>query len=137
VTSATEAQLLRLLAQAAAIPPERRRPIAQGDVLCLPVTPAADLPAGLMLLTAPLAIIPEGHGHQVVPIAGDSGSVLWAPVVGDPHVIGVLEIIGNAGACLEQPRGDDRHLPLVVPPGRWELRRQRVTGKRAPVWVVD
>ena len=97
-------------------------PAAQGDLLFMPSR--REMPHWTQPLHQPLDLISEGNGHRMDP----TGRVRYAPlnggIHGSDHVIGVLDIGPDATCLIGQPRGRDRHQPLVLGPGLWEIRRQ-------------
>ena len=97
---------------------------AQGDLLLRRIT---TLPAGAIPVAAERGSFIVAHsetGHNHV-IAERPNVKLYT--TGDPLVsyLEVIEATDAAEALLEHLRGHDKHETLAIPPGVFELRRQR------------
>lgn len=100
------------------------RPAAQGDLLLRRID---KLPEGLKPMATEkgafvVAHSETGHNHIIMERPGIK------VYTGDDSMVSYLEVIeatDKTEALLEHLRGHDTHETLVIPPGIYELRRQR------------
>ena len=97
------------------------RPVAQGDLLFVPV-PDTDLPHWAQPVTGSVDLIATGNGHRLTTAAG---TTRHATIHGHRHIIGIIHVTGTAQ--ITQPRGHDAHTPLTLGPGTWAVRQQTET----------
>ena len=103
---------------------------AQGDLLVLRVE---SMPGGLEERAAVegahvVAHSETGHHHVATPV-GDVSLRYWAPPEDDTGpeagLVAYLQVVGEGHAELRHLRGWDTHQTISLPPGMWQLRRQR------------
>ena len=104
-------------------PPIVGAPAAQGDLLFLPSRRL--MPHWTQPIIHVVDLVTEGNGHQIAP----SGTVRYAPLNGGihgvDHLVGLIDVAPGSTCRIQQPRGGaDRHQPLLLGPGLWEIRRQ-------------
>ena len=115
-------------------PPIIGRPAAQGDLLFLPSRRL--MPHWTQPIIHVVDLVTEGNGHQLAP----TGTVRYAAVNGgihgSDHLVGLIDVAPGGTCRVQQPRGGaDRHQPLTLGPGLWEIRRQteQVAGGRVRI----
>lgn len=110
---------------------DNRSPLAQGDVLLVPI---ASIPAGVkpMKAKAGRLILAEGeatgHHHAVL----EREAELFAP--GEAAALADRYLRVKAGGAVLT---HDEHASIAVPPGDWAVRPQREYSPAAIVRVVD
>ena len=106
--------------------PARRGLIRQGDVLLIPVD--LGLLEGMPVQARGRVILAHGeatgHAHRIVDPAVELRATRWTRY---------LVVTGDRPVTLQH----EEHDPLPVPPGAWEVRRQREYTPRQIRWVVD
>src|SRR4051794_26244121 len=113
--------------------------LRQGDMLLVPVDA---LPAGAgsteLDRVGPRHVLAEGEatGHAHV-LAGSEVRLLRLrpprPRWGQPRPLRTYAVVAAAGATMRH----EEHLPIAVPAGAYEVRRQREYRPQRPVWVTD
>jgi hypothetical protein len=111
--------------------------LRQGDVLLVPADAISSDDAELVWVTADRHVLAEGEatGHAHVVTGKRLRLGTWESVRrwGIREQGTVLVIDGGEAAKLEH----EEHLPIEVPPGTYEVRRQREYRPTGPAWVKD